>query len=62
MEVVIHTDPETLKDHLTDFGSSSAASKGVNAVVQKKKENGEYVIAYKIQGNEVRRRAHARAL
>ena len=42
-EAVIHVAPEKLKEYLTDFGSSSAASKGVNAVVQERKENGEYV-------------------
>ena len=56
LETVIHTDPQTLKHHLTDFSSSRAVSKGVNAVVQESKENGEYVVVYKIQGNEVRRR------
>ena len=62
LEAVIHTSPDKLKEFLTDFGSSSAASKGVNAVVQERKENGEYIVTYKIQGNEVRRRAHGRML
>ena len=62
LETVIHTTPEKLKEYFTDFSSSSAASKGVNAVAQERKENGEYTVAYKIQGNEVSRRAHARAL
>ena len=61
-EVVVHTSFDKLKEFLTDFESSRAASKGVNAVVQERKENGEYTVAYKIQGNEVRRRAHGRVL
>ena len=62
LETVIHTTPEKLKEYFTDFGSREAFSKGVKAVVQERKENGEYTVAYKIQGNEVSRRAHARAL
>ena len=62
LEAVIHTSPDKLKEFLTDFGSSIAASKGVNAVVQERKENGEYIVTYNVQGNEVRRRARARAL
>ena len=61
LEAVIHTTPEKLKEYLTDFESSRAARKGVNAVVQERKENGEYIVTYKFQGNEVRRRAQATA-
>ena len=61
LETVIHTDPETLKDHLRDFGSR-ASDKGVEAVVQERKENGEYVVAYKMRVTEVRKCVHARAL
>jgi hypothetical protein len=62
LEMVIHTTAEKLQEYLTDFGSSRRSSKGVNAVVQERKENGEYLVAYKIQGSEVRRRARVRAL
>ena len=61
LEVVIHTDPEALKDHLSDFGSR-ASGKGLEAVVQERKGSGECVVAYKIQGDEVRGRAHAMAM
>ena len=58
LEVVIHTNPSKVKDLLSDFGSREAC-KGFNAVVQERKENGDYAVAYKIQGTEVGRHKHA---
>ena len=55
LETVVHTDPETLNQYLSDFGNRAYSSKRVNAVVKERRGSGECIIAYKIQGDGVRR-------
>ena len=54
LETVVHATPDKVKEYFTELGSRAWSSKRVNTVVKERKESGEYVVAYKIQGNKVR--------
>ena len=55
LEVNIHSTPEKVQKYFSNFGNRAYSSKRVNAVVKERRGSGECIIAYKIQGDGVRR-------
>ena len=55
LETVIHTTPETVKEYLSNFGSSGSSRTGITAVIEERKEGGEDIVAYSIHLDKVRK-------